>query len=276
MKTKRLSNGFKLPILSIGTNLMGGEDRGIADHSKDKEHVKAIKDAIKLGYTSIDTAEIYGSGHAEELVGKAIKGFDKKKLTITTKVAKEHLRYEDVLSSAEGSLKRLGIKYIDLYLIHTPNPDIPIKETMKAMDELVKRKMIRYIGVSSFDVKQMKEAQRYSKNKIVANQLKYNLWKKADIKTIEYCQKNNIIVMAYKPFGRGKVNSEKIEALTEIAKKHKKTEAQIILNWITSKKNTVALFKSTSKKHLKENLDISDFKLSEKESKMLDGSVHRS
>jgi len=273
MKTKKLPNGFELPVLAIGTNLIGGDDYGPPDYSNDEKHIKSIQDAIKLGYVHIDTAEIYGGGHTEELVGKAIKIFDRNKLFITSKVSKEHLKYDDVINSAKNSLKRLGVDYIDLYLIHVPNPDIPIRETMEAMDYLVDYKIIRFIGVSSFNIEQIKEAQKYSKYPVVANQLKYNLWKKADIDTIKYCQKNNIMVIAYKPFGRGLINTEKIPLILDLSKKYNKTEGQIILNWIISKKNTIALFKSTSFKHLKENKDIFDFKLTDEEIQKIDALV---
>src|SRR3989344_541042 len=120
MKTKKLKNGFEIPVLAIGTNLMGGEDYGPPDYSNDETYIKAIQDAIKLGYTHIDTAEIYGGDHTEELIGKAIKNFDRKDLFITTKVSKYNLKYADVISSAKNSLKRLSTDYIDLYLIHRP------------------------------------------------------------------------------------------------------------------------------------------------------------
>jgi diketogulonate reductase-like aldo/keto reductase len=179
-----------------------------------------------------------------------------------------------LINSAKKSLKRLGIGYIDLYLIHAPNPDIPLKETMKAMDFLIDNGLVRHAGVSSFDVKQMKEAQKYSKHKIVANQLKLNLWAKVDVEAIEYCQKNSIIVIGYKPFGRGKLTEEKIRLLSALAEKYHKSEAQIILNWLISKKNVVAVFKSASKEHLKENKDIFDFKLNKEEADKIDALIH--
>ncbi|MFH0869252.1 MAG: aldo/keto reductase [archaeon] len=265
METKKLPGGFELPSIGIGTVLMGGEDNGPPDYNNDDRYIKAIREAVKLGYTHIDTAEVYGSGHTEELVGKAIKSFDRSKLVITTKVSKEHLKYDDVISSAKNSLKRLGTSYIDLYLIHKFNPDIPIKETMDAMGFLVENKIIRYIGVSTFNTEQIKEAQRYSKYPIVANQLKFSLWKKSDLKAIKYCQENDIMVVAYKVLGRGLIKTDKISLIESLSKKYGKTESQIILNWVISKKNMVALFKSADTKHLKENRDIFDFKLTKEE-----------
>ncbi len=273
MKTKKLLNGIELPVLGIGTCLMGGKDYGPPEYGNDDKYIKAIQEAIKLGYTHIDTAEIYGGNHTEELVGKAIKKFDREKLFITTKVSKEHLNYDDVISSAKNSLKRLGVVYIDLYLIHRPNPDISIKKTMKAMNFLVDNKFIRYIGVSAFNIEQMEEAQKYSKYPIVTNQLKFSLWKKSDIKTIKYCQENDIMVTAYKVFGRGMLKTDKISLIVDLSKKYHKTEAQIILNWVISKNNIIALFKSTNIKHLKENKDIFDFKLSDEETHKIDALV---
>lgn len=270
MKTKKLPNGFEIPVLGIGTCLMGGEDYGPSDYSNDEKYVKSIQDAIKLGYTHIDTAEIYGGGHTEELVGKAIKDFDRKKLFITTKVSKEHLKYEDVINSAKNSLRRLGTDYIDLYLLHRPNPSIPIKETMKAMNHLIANKIIRYIGVSMFSIEQLQEAQKYSKYPIVTNQLKFSIYKKSDIKTANYCRENNIIVTAYKIFGRGMIKSNKISLISDLSKKYNKTEAQILLKWVISKKNMIAIFKSTSNAHLKENKDIFDFKLTDEEKNKID------
>ncbi|MDO8740948.1 MAG: aldo/keto reductase [Candidatus Woesearchaeota archaeon] len=276
MQTKRLSNGFKLQVLAIGTYGMGGEDCK-PDYSQDNKHIKAIQEAINMGYSHIDTAEIYGGGHTEELVGKAIKKFDRKKLFITTKVAKEHLKYDDLINSAKKSLQRLSINYIDLYLVHAPNPDISIKETMEAMNYLVDNGLIKNIGVSNFNLKQMKEAQKYSKHSIVANQLKYNLWAKfIDLKTILYCQQNDIMVIAYKPFGRGSLTKEKSILLSALARKYNKTEAQIILNLLISKKNVVALFKSGNVQHLKENKNIFDFKLTKEENKKIDALIHYS
>ena len=273
METKKLPNGFEIPVLGIGTCLMGGEDYGPPNYTDDNKYIKTIQEAIKLGYTHIDTAEIYGGNHTEELIGKAIKIFNRKKLFITTKVCKEHLKYDDVIASAKNSLKRLGTDYIDLYLIHRPNPNVPIKKTIKAMNYLVDNKIIRFIGVSAFNIEQIKEAQRYSKYPIVTNQLKFSIFKKSDVKTIKYCQENNILVTAYKIFGRGMIKTDKISLIEDLSKKYSKTEAQILLKWVISKNNMVAIFKSINTTHLKENKDIFDFKLTNEEVQKIDALV---
>lgn len=274
IKIKKLLYNLKLPALAIGTNLMGGEDYGPPEYDKDDLYIIAIQEAIKLGYIQIDTAEVYGGGHTEELIGEAIKNFNRSELFITTKVCKEHLRYADVITALKGSLKRLNTNYVDLLLIHAPNPEIPIKETIEAMNYLVDQKLVKYIGVSSFNIEQIKEAQKYSKHPIIANQIKYSLWAKIDMNTIRYCQKQGIIVIGYKVFGRGKLLTHKISKLIELAKKYNKTEAQIVLNWMANKKNVIALFKSTSPKHLRENVDVFNFKLTKEENTILDSLVH--
>ncbi|MFH1209843.1 MAG: aldo/keto reductase [archaeon] len=274
---KKLSSGFELPVLGIGTYTFGGEHE--TDYSNDKEWISAIKTALDLGYTHIDTAEIYGSGHTEELVGKAIEGYEREKLFITTKVYKTNLRYDDVLKSAQESLRRMKINYIDLHLIHSFNPDIPLKETILAMNELVKKGLVRYIGVCNFSISQLKEAQKHSKVKIINNQMKYKIWsetkpdiKKPNIKTFEYCQKNNIMITAYKIFGRSKIKTDKIPLISEIAKKYNKNDAQVIINWIASKKNFVMIFMSMNKNHLKENIDALKFTIDKQDIQKLDDS----
>lgn len=248
------------------------------DTRKDAEEIDAIKKALDLGYNHIDTAEMYGSGHSEELVGKAIKEYERESLFITTKVLPEHLRYNQLIKAAEGSLKRLGTDYIDLYLIHVPNPKIPIKETMEAMDDLLRQKKIRYIGVSNFSVEQLKEARKYTKNKIVNNQIEYNLLTRhsgmynSDIEKeiISFCQENDIIITAWAPLAKGRLIREKPKLLEEIAANYKKTPVQTAINWLISKKNIITIPKSTNINHLKENLGALGWKLSEEDMKKLD------
>jgi len=248
---------------------MGGEMT--TDRTQDKEAILAIKTAIRLGITHIDTAELYGDGHAEELVGEAIKEFDRKSLFITTKVKWSNLRYEDVISAVKRSLRRLKTDYIDLYLVHTPIMNVPIEETMKAMDYVAEYKLARFIGVSNFSVEQMEEAQQYAKNKIAANQVEYNLLirnvgqhtKDMESKIVPHCQRNNIAVIAYRPLANGELAKPGIRLLDELAKKYGKTQAQIAINWLISKQNVVTIPKAVKIDHIKENLGAIGWKLSE-------------
>jgi diketogulonate reductase-like aldo/keto reductase len=255
---------------------MGGEMTG--DRTCDKEEILAIKTAIRLGMTHIDTAELYGNGHAEELVGEAIEEFDRDKLFITTKVKWSNLKYQEVIAAAKRSLKRLKTNYIDLYLVHTPNSSIPIEETMKAMDYVAKNELARFIGVSNFSVEQMKEAQQHAENRIVANQIEYNLLvrdsglhtKDMESKIIPYCQKNDIAVIAYRPLAYGQLAKPGIPLLDELAEKYKKTPAQIAINWLISKPNVVTIPKAVKIEHIKENLGAIGWHLGEEDMHRLD------
>ncbi|GAN35215.1 MAG: aldo/keto reductase [Candidatus Brocadia sp. AMX2] len=271
MEFKKLSNNIEIPVIGLGTWTIGGGD--VADTTYDSEDISAIKNAIKLGITNIDTAEAYAQGHTEELVGRAIGGFDRKNLFITSKVSSEHLSYEELIVSAKGSLGRLNTNYIDLYLIHAPNPDIPIQETMKAMDFLVEQKLVKCIGVSNFAVEQIKEAQKYTKNKIVANQIEYNLLVRnegrvtndMESKIIPYCQENNILVIAWRPLAKGELAKPGFKILDELAKKYNKAQSQIAINWLISKKGIVTITKSTKVEHLRENLGAIGWKLKQED-----------
>lgn len=172
--TKKLESGFELPVYGLGLWQMGGRDE--ADTSKDDNEIDAIRNAIHSGITHIDTAERYGNGHAEELLGRAISGFDRKKLLIATKVSGWNQRYDDLLRSFESSAKRIGTDYIDLYLLHFfPDPGISIADTMKAMDYLVDQKVVKNIGVCNFTPSRFVDAQKHTRNKLVCNQVHYNL-----------------------------------------------------------------------------------------------------
>ncbi|WP_419469842.1 aldo/keto reductase [Candidatus Kuenenia sp.] len=275
MEFKNLSNNIKIPVIGLGTWTIGGGDE--ADTTYDKENISAIKTAIKLGITHIDNAEAYAQGHSEELVGRAIVGLDRKSLFITSKVSPEHLSYDNLLASAKGSLQRLNTDYIDLYLIHAPNPDIPIQETMKAMDFLVEQKLVRCIGVSNFSVDQIKEAQKYTKNKIVANQIEYNLLvrdkgrvtENMESEIIPYCQENNILIIAWRPLSKGKLAKPGFKILDELADKYHKTQAQIAINWLISKKGIVVISKSTKVEHLEKNLGAIGWKLRQEDTDRL-------
>ena len=277
MEFKKVNSDFELPVLGLGTWMMGGAMT--TDTSNDSKDVEAIKAAIKLGYTLIDTAQVYGGGHCEELVGQAIKEFDRSKLFIVTKVFTNHLSYEDVIEQAKISLEKLGTDYVDLYLIHAPNPEFPIGETIRAMDKLVDYKLARFIGVSNFNLEQLKEAQKYSKNKIVVNQIEYSLltrnkgnygnMKNQESELIPYAQENDILIMAERPLERGLLLEEH-PVMDQLSEKYGKTKAQIAINWLISKKNVVAIPKSSNIEHLNENMGAIGWKLDEEDIELLD------
>ena len=232
-----------------------------ADYSNDEVEIEAIKTAIDHGITHIDTAELYGAGHAEELVGQAIKGYDRSKLIIATKVSAENQRHDDLLRSFEASLKRLDTDYIDLYLLHR-YPANPIAETMKALDELVEQGVVKNIGVCNFTPRRFDEAQKHTKNKLVYDQVHYSLDCREAEKygLVEYCQKSDVLLCAWGPLSKGAL--EKALILDEMAKKYGKTPYQIALNWLITQPNVITIPKTTHVEHLEENLGVLGWNLS--------------
>jgi len=251
--TKKLKSGFELPVYGLGLWQMGG--RNEPDTSNDEQDIQAIRAAIDAGITHIDTAEKYGVGHAEELLARALEGYDRSKLLIATKVAGENQGYDDLLRSFEGSLKRIGTDYIDLYLLHSyPRPGIPVAETMRAMDRLVDEGVVKNIGVCNLSNNRFDEAQKHTKNKLVCNQVHYNVeyreMEKYDV--VEYCQKQDVLLVAWRPLQKGLLPQAAV--IDELAKKYGKTPAQIAINWLISQQNVVTISKTSSLEHLKENL----------------------
>ncbi|MBL8051452.1 MAG: aldo/keto reductase, partial [Anaerolineales bacterium] len=210
------------------------------------------------------TAEMYADGHAEELLGQAIREskIQRESLFITSKVMPSHLRYEDVLRSCENSLKRLQMDYIDLYLIHWPSAGSKYEETFKALNKLVRDGKIKHLGVSNFNLKLLKQAQELSETPIITNQVPYSLSDRSYVKNgvLEYCQQNDIFLTAYEPLDKGNVRANKtVEA---IAKTHNKTIYQIALAWVISQPNIITIPMSTNPQHIQENFEAGEIELS--------------
>lgn len=267
MKYETIYNQEKIPVLGQGTWGLGGGM--VPDYSRDESAREAIRTAIQLGYTHIDTAEMYGGGHTEELVGQVIKEFNRRDLFITTKVWHVTLQYQDTLQALEGSLKRLGTDYLDLYMIHRPNKDIPLEETFRALNELAEQGKVRHLGVSNFNLEQLKRAERLSKTPLITNQVPYNLHNRQYVKNgvLEYCQANGILLTAYSPIERGHLLNA--STVREIADRLEATPAQVALQWLIRQPKVIALPMSTRKDHLQENLGALDLELSDQDFELL-------
>lgn len=263
---KKLKSGFSMPVFGIGTWQMGGRyERDLAND--DRADIQAICNAIEKGLIHIDTAERYALGHAETLVGQAIKNYQRKKLFLVSKVWKTNLQYTDVLKSCVNSLKRLKTDYLDLYLVHMPNPDIPITETMQAMSKLKNEGMIKNIGLSDFTVQRFQEAKKCCPEKIVVDQLHYNLiFREPERKgLVTFCQNNEVILAAWRPVQFGRLTDSSIPLMKKMCDKYQKTPSQIAINWLVSQKNIVTLSKMRDKKHLLENLGALDFRIEDRD-----------
>ncbi|MDC3089227.1 aldo/keto reductase, partial [Alphaproteobacteria bacterium] len=241
---------------------IGGEFK--KNTSSDKEFIWALEYGVDLGMTFLDTAEVYAEGHSETLVGKVAKN-KRDKIFIATKFSPQNNSYDNILISAEKSLKRLNTTYIDLYQIHWPNPNIPISETLMALEKLVKDGKVRFIGLSNFSKREMEEAQKNTNFvKIVSNQVEYNLFDRYIEKSLmPFMFEQNSSIIAYSPLdqGHGYNDNKKNNLMRKLSKKYNKTESQISLNWLLSNKNVFVIPKAVKKKHIELNASSADFKM---------------
>lgn len=250
MDQKPLGNtGETIPEIGLGTwQYEGG--------------FEPLRRGIALGATLIDTAERYGT---EGAVGDAIEGL-RDKVFIATKVRHENLRYDDVLRAARNSLKAMRIDRIDLYQVHRPNPDVPIAETMRALDELVADGIVRHIGVSNFSVAQFEEAQGLTRNRIVSDQMRYSLVDRTiERDVLPFCQKNDVTLIGYSPLARGldKFSGPGRETtLARIAREEGRSEAQVALNWCLAQPNVVVIPRGSTVPHVEDICGASGWRLS--------------
>ena len=237
--------------------------------------VEPLRRGIELGAFLIDTAELY---RTEDVVGKAVAGI-RDRVFIATKVLDSHLRYDEVMRAAEASLRELNVDYVDLYQIHFPNPGIPIKETMEAMEALVNSGLVKHIGVSNFSVRELREAQAAMTHyPIVSNQVLYNLKQRGiERDLLPYCQENHLTVIAYTPLADGSLaegprfrRNPATATLERVAAQVNKTLAQVALNWCTSRPNVIAIPKSSSVARTEENCQASGWRLSPEQVRLLD------
>lgn len=244
-----------VPVLGFGTWQLTGDTC-----------IKAVRFALDLGYRHIDTAQIYEN---ETEVGAALKasGVDRSSLFVTTKLWTTHFKRQDVLSSTEESLRKLQMPYVDLLLIHWPSTEVPLRETLDAMQELIAQGKTRMIGISNFPVALMRDAVEACNAPIVNNQVEYHaLLSQAPV--LEYAKKHNIIITAYSPLARGKLLSNPV--LTSIGEKYGKTSGQVALRWLISQPGVLAIPKAASIENAKRNIEIFDFKLTPQEQASID------
>jgi len=269
----------------------------------DKETSKAIRGALDVGITSIDTAIVYGNGHSEQIIGEALKGVARDEYQIATKVFANNLKYKQVLEECNKSLKNLQTDMIDLYQIHWPsgafNSDIvPIAETMEALNKLKVTGKIKHIGVSNFSKHQLQEALQYGE--IVSNQPPYSLlWRFYDKQTNPFCRENGLSILAYSPLAQGILTGkfkknhvfqpgdhrasnklmnpeifDKVEVvlagMQQYADKYKTTLGNIALNWVIAQPSTFAIVGMRNLAQVQDTAKCCDFSLTEVELQELD------
>ncbi len=251
--TITLNNGVIMPVIGFGTLELN-----------DSVGINSVAQAVALGYRLFDTATIYGN---EEAVGKGLKksGLDRHKLFISTKLWVDDSGYENTKKAFERSLKKLGVDYIDLYLIHRPRGDV--QGSWKAMEELYKAGKIRAIGVSNFDSTQLADLISKAEIKPVINQIEVNpYFQEPELK--DAITKQGVQVEAWSPFAQGRNGLFTNPVLVEIGKKYNKTAAQVTLRWLIQR-GIVTIPRTSNKAYMEENLNIFDFKLSKADMKKI-------
>ena len=254
--------------VGLGTWKMGD------DSNIHQEEIDAIQFAINQGANVIDTAEMYGDGASEELIGEAIQSYDREKLYIISKVHPENASRDKVLTSIDNSFKRLRTDYIDLYLLHWKS-QYPLEETISAFEEAKNLGKIKEWGVSNFDTSDMKHLLSLPNgHECVANQVRYNIGDRGieyDLKP--FMRENNIALISYAPIARGDKlgkNLTKSPVLLELSRKYEVDVFQILLAWNIRDGHTLAIPKSSNKLHIENNMGASNIHLTEEDIQKID------
>jgi diketogulonate reductase-like aldo/keto reductase len=240
----------EVPIVGQGTWQM-------AERRRADGEIAALRAGIARGLTHIDTAEMYGSGSAEELIAEAIRGTPRRDLFIVSKVLPQHASRAGTLRACEQSLRRLGTDYLDVYLLHWRG-GVPLADTLGALEELVDQGKIRALGVSNFDVADLEEARALlRKHPIACNQVLYHLGERhIDADLIPYCEKHDIAVVGYSPFGHGRFPSDRSaggRALAAVAARHGATPRQVALAFLVREAPLFTIPKASTAAHADEN-----------------------
>jgi diketogulonate reductase-like aldo/keto reductase len=248
------ATGVAVPVIGQGTWKMG-ERRAEA-----KREVAALRAGIELGMTHIDTAEMYGDGGAERVVGEAIRG-RRDSVFVATKVLPQNASYVGTLKACEQSLKALGTDHVDLYLLHWWSDTHPIADTMRAMEALVRRGLTRFVGVSNFDAEQMAQAQAaLTTERLACNQVEYHLRDRAiESDVLPWCERHHVAVVGYTPLARGGFKKAVVES---IAARHGRTPRQVALNFLVRRPALFTIPKASNVEHVRENAGALDFTLS--------------
>jgi len=242
--------GARVPKVGLGTWQLTGE-----------ECYETVATALDVGYRHIDTAQLYGN---ETEVGRAIADadVDREDLFLTTKVSPRNAGYDDVIRSTKESLERLDTPYVDLLLLHWPNPLVSVSETMRAMDRLVEQGLVYNIGVSNFPKAFLERAREAAETPVVTNQVQFHPYK-PQRRMLGYCQREEMFLTGYSPLARG--TALKDDDVQRLAEAYDKTPAQIVLRWAIQHRDVVVIPKASGEAHLRENLELFDFKLTRSE-----------
>lgn len=273
---RRLGNTREeVSVLGQGTIGAGGRTNSTEDRIRSR--IEVTRAGIDLGITFLDTAEDYEDGHAEEVLGKALKGI-REKVFISGKFKPENSSFAGVIKAAEGSLRRLGTDRIDLYQIHWPNPRVPLAETLEAMVHLVQQGKVRHLGVSNLTTAQLDTARKVAGDRVVSLQTEYSLFNRGiEADVLPYCESHALSLIAYSPL-RGwdlKLTPPEREVCRRLEAKYSVTTPQIFLNWLVSRDNVLALTQTMNPAHLRENARATEFSMEKEDLDDLGGVFSR-
>lgn len=245
MKKVTLPCGETIPAFGMGTWMIG------ESKARRAEEIATLQLGIELGIRLIDTAEMYGEGESEKLIGEAIQG-RREKLFLVSKVYPHNASRQGVAAACERSLKRLGVDCLDLYLLHWRG-SVPFSETVEAFEKLKDQGKIRHWGVSNLDTEDMRELYSVPDGQEVAvNQVLYNLTRRGvEWDLLPWCEQHRIPVMAYSPIEQARLLS--LRRFTELAKEHDLSAPQLALAWLLRRDGMIVIPKTSSRKHLEEN-----------------------
>jgi diketogulonate reductase-like aldo/keto reductase len=251
----------QLPLIGQGTWEMGEHSRRRADE------VIALRRGLDLGMTLIDTAEMYASGGAEEVVGDAVVG-RRDQVFLVSKVLPQNASRHGTLTSCERSLKRMGVERIDLYLLHWPGP-FPLADTIASFQELREDGKIRYWGVSNFTVGELEQCEKIAPGENATNQVLYNLQRRGTEADMQgWCRGHGISIMAYSPLDQGGLRKPK--ELKEVARRHGVSIEQVALAWSVRNEGFITIPKSSNVKHVESNAVAADLVLTRQDLVELD------
>ncbi len=263
--------------IGIGTWGMGGDrfEGGdvYADYRDDDRQIDAIRYAIGLGQNHIDTAQLYGAGHTEQIVGRAIAGIDRSRIFVATKVWRSHSLRHAVPKAAEESLRKLGIDEIDLLYVHAPWDAIPMDEYIAGLNDAVDAGLARAIGVSNFTTDQLADAIRMSRHPIVSNQVHYNVLHHGvvDDEMRVLCATHDVTIVAYRPVERRLLADQTTAPqILDAAARVGCTPAQLAIAWLIGQDRVVAIPKASHAEHLDENLGAMGVRIPEEVTRTLD------
>src|SRR5438445_9585257 len=262
IRTTQLPSGEKVPVLGQGTWHMG------EDADRHQAEISALRLGLDLAMNLIDTAELYGSGASEVLIGEAIEG-RRDDAFLVSKVLPDHATRRGTISACEKTLKRLNTDHLDLYLLHWRGK-IPLAETVEAFEQLVSSGKIGHWGVSNFDVADMEELFALkSEAGVATNQVLYNLAHRGiEHDLLPWCRRRQIPIMAYSPIEQGQLLESR--ELLKIAKRHHATPAQIALAWVLREDGIIAIPKAGSPDHVRENREALNIQLTKQDLEVLE------